>query len=683
MSSKFKLPDSFLADYVDREVEWGYGALSETVFLRSYSQLKPNGTKERWWECCRRVIEAMFDIQKQHCKTNKLPWNQPKALRSAKEAYARMFEFKWTPPGRGLARMGTPILDKLGGMALNSCAFIDTTEIPEAVDFLMDASMLGVGVGFNTAAAGKYTIQKPRGVQPHVVEDSREGWVAAGRAIVEAYVIPDTPKPIFDYNEIRPAGSPISSGGVAPGRGPLETLCSRIESFFEGRVGELLTRADVVDIFNCIGACTVAGGNRRSALIAMDEGVNDDFLDLKNFEKNPYRQAWAYSSNNSVDIKIGDDLSALATRIAHNGEPGVIYMDVARKYGRLVDGEIDYDTNITGVNPCSEVGLESYELCCLGNVNLNRHESMADFIRTIKFAFMYTKCVTLLPTHREETNAVVLKNRRIGLSLGGVTDFVDLHHIRTFREWADRGYKALRQWDKVYSEWLCVRESIKYSSLKPDGNTSSVSGESPGAHWTPGGRYYIRRANYAASDPILDILGKAGYPIVQSAYEPSLRVVEFPTKSKSLRADDEVSLFEKVWMAAELQEWWSDNLVSCTASFDPETEADQVLSVLSMYEGKLKAISFLPRDSSVYPQMPYEKISEEECNRRLAEVSEPDFSSMYEGTMGSEAQVEAYCTTDACLAPEMPGVADPEGDVKEVNAEVAQLLNGSKLVTLN
>ena len=44
----------------------------------------------------------MFNMQKQHVFQLGLEWNDNKAQKTAKEAYDRLFNLKWTPPGRGL-----------------------------------------------------------------------------------------------------------------------------------------------------------------------------------------------------------------------------------------------------------------------------------------------------------------------------------------------------------------------------------------------------------------------------------------------------------------------------------------------------------------------------------------------------------------------------------------------------
>lgn len=103
----FKLSEAFIEQYKDRKPAFGFedaggNALGELVMLRTYSRKKEDGTKERWWEICRRVIEGMFSLQKDHVKANRLPWNNAKAQKSAQDAFERLFTLKWTPPGRGL-----------------------------------------------------------------------------------------------------------------------------------------------------------------------------------------------------------------------------------------------------------------------------------------------------------------------------------------------------------------------------------------------------------------------------------------------------------------------------------------------------------------------------------------------------------------------------------------------------
>jgi hypothetical protein len=67
-----------------------------------------------------------------------------------------------------------------------------------------------------------------------------------------------------------------------------------------------------------------------------------------------------------------------------------------------------------------------------------------------------------------------------------------------------------------------------------------------------------------------------------------------------------------------------------------------------MYEGKLKAVSFLPMGNKVYPQQPYTEITEEEYDYFIGRIAKIDFSAIYDGVDNLEALGESYCTTDYC-----------------------------------
>ena len=106
----FRLSEDFVSGYKNKKAPFGYtdaagNSVGEITFLRTYSRLKDDGTKETWVDVCERVVNGMYSIQKDHCKSQRLPWNDAKAQASAKEAFDRLFNLKWTPPGRGLCVM--------------------------------------------------------------------------------------------------------------------------------------------------------------------------------------------------------------------------------------------------------------------------------------------------------------------------------------------------------------------------------------------------------------------------------------------------------------------------------------------------------------------------------------------------------------------------------------------------
>jgi hypothetical protein len=64
---------------------------------------------------------------------------------------------------------------------------------------------------------------------------------------------------------------------------------------------------------------------------------------------------------------------------------------------------------VLGGNPCLEQSLESYELCCLVETFPTMCKDKEDYLRTLKFAYLYAKTVTLGNTHWEETIELCLE----------------------------------------------------------------------------------------------------------------------------------------------------------------------------------------------------------------------------------------------------------------------------------
>lgn len=350
----FKLDSTFVEQYKTKTPDWG--PLGYFTYKRTYARIiEEENRKEEFWETLRRVIEGCYSIQKEHCKKLSLPWSEEKAQKSAQNMWNKIWNFKMTPPGRGFWMMGTEFINRHGSMALNNCGFASTADIDlkysKAFEFVMDALMLGVGVGFDTKGAGKITIQKPQeGHFEYVIPDSREGWVDALKLILEAYFL-GKQLPAYNYSEIRPAGAPIRGfGGIASGPKPLKEMLDDIQKLLEERIGEPIQSVDILDIMNYIGRCVVAGNVRRSAEIAIGEPKDLEFVTSKQDKEKLYSHRWA--SNNSVFAYKGLDYSFIADQIKINGEPGVFWLENARAYSRMKDSPDYKDKKVAGVNPC-------------------------------------------------------------------------------------------------------------------------------------------------------------------------------------------------------------------------------------------------------------------------------------------------------------------------------------------
>ena len=645
---RFRLSDTFVEPYKEKEVPWG--PLGYVTFKRTYarrlSEFEPGaeGTEE-WWQTCRRVVEGMFNMQKQHVFILGLEWNDAKAQRTAKDAYDRLFNLKWTPPGRGLWMMGTKFIEERTAAGLFNCAFRSTRDLGSKGGYLfawmMDALMVGIGVGFDTEGAGSLTICEPQYTNHTlVIDDSREGWVDSVHTLLDGFFF-GTKVPKFDYSAIRPEGALIHGfGGTSSGAAPLKELHESLTELFASKVGEPISSVDIVDTENLIGRCVVSGNVRRSAALAMGKHDDKRYLEMKNDSEKLMHHRWG--SNNSFNAVVGMDYTWHAEQSQKNGEPGYIWLDNARTRGRFKDGPRYDDINVAGFNPCVEQQLEDAELCCLVETYPAKHEDMEDYLRTLKIAYLYGKTITLSNTHWPETNAKMLKNRRIGLSQSGVVQAFNKFGRREVYNMCDKAYEYVQQLDEDYSNWLCIPKSVRMTSIKPSGTVSLLNGSTPGIHF-PESEFYIRRIRFSESSEMLKQLEEAGYNIEKDEYSPNTMVVEFPVREPYFqKGKKDVSIWEQLEIAAQYQHYWADNSVSITVTFN-DGESSQLKSALEMYETRLKAVSFLRYQETGYVQAPYEPITEERFNEMSSKINPIQRISFQEGGSGSK-----FCTNDSC-----------------------------------
>lgn len=680
--NKYRLPVRFVQKYARKGVTFGFGDLGEFVYRRTYAR-----QGEVWYQTVQRVVEGAMNMWRRNLDEleSREPLPQMRCLdyrqwwpeevddedmdKIAKDMYDRIFNFKFLPPGRGLWAMGTPITEERHNYtALNNCAFISTwapnskRRYSYPFCFVFEASMLGVGCGFDTDGAGKIPLpDRPEtfDIVDHVIEDSREGWTHALRLVLDHFIYED-PCPRFDYSAIRPKGSPISGfGGVASGPDPLEWALGKILNILHTeRINgtRFMTSRNIVDIMNIIGKCVVSGNVRRTALIALGSPHDQEFLDLKNYEKNPERMTFGWTSNNSVIVQeagIYVDYDSIAQRIWDNGEPGVVWLGNARKFGRMGDGT-KFKDDVKGVNPCGEQTLEDGELCCLVEVFPTRcvdeKKGRIDVEETLKSALLYAKIVSTGETLWPETNAIMKRNRRIGLSLSGITQYLQeiedlmgdgessLKH--DLGEW----YNIVREYDKNISKKWFGRTSVKLTTVKPSGTISLLAGATPGVHY-PIARYYIRRVRVAADHELLPCLKEAGYHMEPDQFSPGTMVVEFLVDSGVDKTESTVSPEEQMQLTALMQRYWSDNSVSVTIKFDKEkTTPDEISSMLQQYQHQLKSVSMLPQSKDVYPQMPYEEIDEATYHARVAELKPVQWPQPGEGA----PEAPMFCDADGC-----------------------------------
>ena len=673
----FSLSSGFVEQFHKVTPNWGFGGLGFFTFMRTYSRTLSEGGTEAWWQTCKRVVEGCFNIQKIHCRQQGLPWDDNKAQNSAQDMYRRMFCFKWSPPGRGLWMMGTDVVYERGGAALLNCSFISTDRIGEDFSFpftfIMDLSMLGVGVGTDTRGRGKARIQTPRLTEsPFIVEDTREGWVELLRVILDSFA-GKTPYPtVIDYSKVRGKGVPLKTfGGIASGPRPLQDLVENVtqlllpkgtkvsfevsEDVVKGTIaiakarisgdGEpyRISTSQIVDVTNYIGKAVVAGGVRRTACIIFGDPEDQEFMTLKQNTEALKDRRWA--SNNSILATIGMDYSKVAESIAVNGEPGVVWLDNARAFSRMNGIADNKDRRAMGMNPCSEISLESGENCNLCETYPAHHDTFEDFKKTLKMAYLYAKTVTLVPTHIPKSNAIMTRNRRIGCSMSGIVQAMVKLGRRQFLQWCDQGYNYIQELDRVYSDWLGIPLSIKTCTVKPSGSVSLLSGATPGIHY-PHSPYYIRHVRVQDSSPLVQVCQASGYRVFPDTYADNTVVVAFPVKEEHfVKCKNEVTIWEQFHNAADMQKYWSDNAVSISASFH-KNEIRDIPNCLSAYEDRLKGISLIPLadEDHGYENAPYVAIEKHQYEAMMSRIKPMSFTS----SVHDRETEDRFCSGDSC-----------------------------------
>lgn len=295
------------------------------------------------------------------------------------------------------------------------------------------------------------------------------------------------------------------------------------------------------------------------------------------------------------------------------------------------------------IHNCGEQSLEDEELCNLVEVFISRHDSLEDYKRTLKLAYLYAKSVSLIPTHRPKTNAITMKNRRIGTSVTGITAALKKLGFHELTKWLNSGYHYLRHLDRIYSDWLCVPRSKKITSVKPSGSVSKLAGVPSGVHFPPA-EYYIQRIRVSENSAFVQLYKAAGYHVEDDIYTPHTTVIEIPIKEDNFyKSQQDVTIWEQISITVALQKYHADNQVSCTIYYG-EDEIDQIPLILAIMDRQLKSISFLPKTNIKYKQAPWEPISKERYEELTKNTKPVDFSKITD----PHERTDEYCNNDIC-----------------------------------
>lgn len=322
-------------------------ALQDFVFTSKYARWIPElNRRETYNEAVDRVGQMMMD---KYCPKsidqmiNDAVWKPSlesiDSLRELRQeiewAYDMMRKKRILGSQRALQFGGDPVIKK-NARIFNCCySHCDRERFFQEYLWLL---LCGCGCGFSVQKhhiAKLPNIVKPMGSEvPFVISDSIEGWADALGLLMSSYFSGDK-RYKFDYSEIRPKGSSLSSGvGKAPGPEGLRNALNKIRDLLEDRTSRIaiyqLKPIDVYDICMHTADAVLSGGVRRSATIALFSPDDHEMATAKTgnwFNENPQRAR----SNNSAVLVRGqtskEEFAELMNNVKEFGEPGFVWVE--------------------------------------------------------------------------------------------------------------------------------------------------------------------------------------------------------------------------------------------------------------------------------------------------------------------------------------------------------------------
>lgn len=642
------ITDEFISQY--KQLQPPLGQLGSFVYYRTYSRYLPEpGRREYWWETVRRAVEYNTSLV-------------PTSREEAENLFDNIFYLRQFLSGRTLW-VGNTAASREYPMANYNCAFtiLDSFQAFKDLFYLL---MIGAGVGVRVLKDDVASIPKvhagyqlihrytpvpaaeredntcltfQKGTARIRVGDSKEGWRQALGfffELISSHEYHKIKTIIIDYSHVRPKGERLKTfGGTASGHESLQTMFRKIDRVIRRGGGESggrvsLRPVDCLDIANIIGENVVSGGVRRTAEMVIIDPEDSECIEAKSQLYQQEDGKWTVNpdlvhrqmSNNSIYYRQRPSRQQLhwqISRMRYSGEPGWINAEAAGKRR----------PNMNGVNPCGEILLDSKGLCNLTTVNvygfirpdgLDTDGLLAAQRLSARAAYRMT-CVELeLP----DWDRVQQRDRLIGCSLTGWQDMVNA--LNMSREDQAQLLARLRRTAKEataeYAKELGQNEPLLVTTVKPEGTLSQLPAVSSGVHYAHS-PYYIRRVRISSQDPLVKVCEELGYPVypeVGQTRETCLtKVIEFPVKAPKGKTKYEASAIEQLENYRLFMNHYVDHNCSITVSVRPD-EWEAVEEWVWTHWDEIVAISFIPLDDSFYELLPYEAISREQYESRLA-----------------------------------------------------------------
>ncbi len=617
--------------------------IQQFQFYDKYSRFDYDlGRRETWLETVQRSVDYLRELSEN---------------RLAEDDYQRIhngiLDMKVMPSMRLLAMAGDPA--RRNNVAIYNCSYLPVDSIDSFVEGLI-ISMSGCGVGYSVER--QYVEQLPRikrqtgsRTATMVVPDTSEGWAEALRVGMQTWF--DGEDIDFDMSQIRPAGAPLKiKGGRASGPEPLRTMLRFARERILARQGSFMTTLDAHDIMCAVGGAAVSGGVRRTAMIAL---FDYDDMDMRHCKDGDF---WVHNSQrwNANNSAVWPDRQLSQQEVARftldmvesgGGEPGIFNRRAA-----LENRPARREAAEFGTNPCGEIILRPYQFCNLTSAVARAEDTAETLKEKVELATIIgtiQSMATNFPGLRDIWKKNSQEERLLGVDLNGQMDSPASQDVDT----QEMLQHHVVETNKRYAEILGINQSAATTAVKPSGNSSQLLNSASGIHarWAP---YYVRNIRVSAHSPVYKVLRDAGVPMDpengQTRDNATTWVVHFPVKSP------EAAVVRSDRGALEQCNYWLQNRVHYTEHNPSVTITYQQHEVLDMirwiydHQDKIGGMAFLPHSDANYDQLPYEEITQQEYEERIAAFPHVDFSKIYryEETDLTNAAQELACLAGAC-----------------------------------
>jgi ribonucleoside-diphosphate reductase alpha chain len=505
-----------------------------------------------------------------------------------------------------------------------------------------------------------------------LIEDSIMGWADAVKVLMKFYFEGGL-KPKFDFRAIRHKGARlVTAGGKAPGPEPLKICLAHIDAIMERKEhGSKLTPLESHDILCYIANSVLAGGIRRSAMIALFSHDDEEMITCK------YGNWWELNeqrgrANNSAVLKRGEtsqeEFVSLWKRIeaSGSGEPGIYWSN-----------DLDW-----GTNPCCEIGLRPYQFCNLCEVNVSDITCQEDLNdRVTAAAFFGTLQAGFTDFHylRDVWKMTTFKDALLGIGMTGIASGEVLKYN------LEVAAAVAKKTNQLITEIIGTNEAARITCIKPSGTTSLVLGTASGIHaWHA--PYYLRTMRFNKNEDLAQYL-MINHPELceDDVLRPTDTLcVRIPVKAPDdsiLRIETAIDTLERVkrfsteWVKEGHINGANTHNVSATisinsnrkytefspiGSFPPDDSVYKVSEdgILDEWEvvGQwmwdnrevYNGLSVLPAFDHTYKQAPFEDITEEQYNVRINTLKAIDLNKVMEIDDNVEFSQVAACAGGAC-----------------------------------